>query len=252
MYLATGSTFSVLPNTTVWWENNHANLGGAIYVLMADPLIYCKLAQNATFIPKEKCFFQFPGKNLDVNFVFTNNSADTGGSVLYGGAIDNCDMYPYDSGKVFDKVVHYEADDTASSISSDPFRTCLCNLNNLPNCKQSLKTLSVYPGETFQISMVTAGQRDGIVPSAVRSHLDKGRLASSQYIQQTTKMCTKLNYTVFSRENVSLELYPEGPCSTVSAKLLLKLSIHQSCPPGFRLENTSMSCVCDQARENIT
>ena len=115
-----------------------------------------------------------------------------------------------------------------------------------PNCSQSMKTLSVYLGETFQVSVVTVGQKDGIVPAAVRSHMDKGRLASSQYIQQTTKMCTTFNYTVFSPEDVSLELYPEGPCSTYSAKLLLKLSIHQSCPSGFRLDNSSMSCVCDQ------
>ena len=258
MYLAVGSTFSVLPNTTVYWENNHANLGGAIYVLTANPFIYCKekLTQIVTIIPREKCFFQFPGQNLssglDVQFVFKNNSADTAGSVLYGGAIDNCDLDPYDSGKVFDQVVHHKADNTTFSISSDPFLVCLCNLNNHPNCTLSRKRLSVYPGETFQVSVVTVGQRDGIVPAAVRSHTDKGRLASSQYIQQTTKMCTTLNYTVFSREDVFLELYPEGPCSTFSAKLLLKLSISRSCPPGFSLDNSSMSCVCDQALQKYT
>ena len=256
MYLATGSTFSVLPHTTVHWENNYANLGGAIYVVTANPFIYCKMTRFGIVIPRAKCFFQFPGQNLssglDVLFVFKNNFADDAGSVLYGGAIDNCDLDPYDSGRVFDKVVHYEADNTASSISSDPFRICLCILNNLPSCSQSTKTLSVYPGETFQVSVVTVGQRDGIVPAAVRSHLDKGRLASSQNIQQTTKMCTTFNYTVFSQEDVSLELYPEGPCSTVSAKLLLKLSIHQSCPPGFRLENSSMSCICDHALQKYT
>ena len=256
MYLAIHSTLFVLSHTIVYWKNNYANLGGAIYVVIANPFIYCEMTQIGTFIPKEKCFFQFPGQSLSsglgVQFVFKNNSADTAGSVLYGGAIDNCDLGPYNSGPVFDKVVHYEADNTASSISSDPFRICLCNLNNHLYCGQSMKIRSVYPGETFQVSVVTVGQRDGIVPSAVRSHTDKGRLASSQYIQQTTKICTKLNYTVFSRENVSLELYPEGPCSTVSAKLLLKLSIHQSCPPGFRLDNSSMSCVCNQTLQKYT
>ena len=256
MHLAIGSTSFVLPNTTVHWENNHANLGGAIYVLTANPFIFCTKTQ-ITILPREKCFFQFLGQNLssglDVQFVLKNNSAYDAGSVLYGGAIDNCDQYTYNSaGKVFDKVVHYEADNTASRISSDPVRICLCNLNNHPNCNQSMKMLSVYPGETFQVSVVAVGQRDGIVPAAVRSHMDEGRLASSQYIQQTTKMCTKLNYSVFSRENVLLELYPEGPCSTVNAKLLLKLSIYQSCPPGFSLENSSMLCVCDQALQKYT
>ena len=256
MHLAIDSTFFVLPHTIMWWENNYANLGGAIYVLTAIPFIQCKMTQIATFIPIKECFFQLPGQNLssglDVQLVFKNNSADAAGSVLYGGAIDNCGPEVDYSGKLFDKLVHYEANNTASGISSDPFRICLCNVNNHPNCSQSMKTLSTYPGETFQVSVVTVGQRNGIVPAAVRSHMDKGRLASSQYIQQTTKMCTTLNYTVLSQEDVSLELYPDGPCSTVSAKLFLKLSISQSCPPGFSLENSSMSCVCDQALQKYT
>ena len=259
MYLAIDSTFSVLPHTIVYWKNNHANLGGAIYVLTANRFIYCEMTPILVITAKKNCFFQFPGQNLssglDFQFVFKDNFADTAGSVLYGGAIDNCTLTGLDSynlGKVFDKVVHNEADNTTSSISSDPFRICLCNLNNYPNCSQSMKTLSVYPGETFQVSVVAVGQRNGIVPAAVRSNTDKGRLASSQYIQQTTKMCTKLNYTVFSQEDVSLELLPEGPCSTFSDKLLLKLSISQSCPPGFRVENSSMSCVCDSVLQKYT
>ena len=37
MYLGVKCTFSILPNTTVYWENNHASLGGAIYVSDASP-----------------------------------------------------------------------------------------------------------------------------------------------------------------------------------------------------------------------
>ena len=35
------STFSILPNTTVYWENNHATLGGAIHVFDISPASYC-------------------------------------------------------------------------------------------------------------------------------------------------------------------------------------------------------------------
>ena len=255
MHLAIHSTFCILPHTTVCWENNYANLGGAIYVLTANPFIYCKITQIATVTTRGKCFFQLLDQSgLDVQLVFKNNFADAAGSVLYGGAIDYCclDSYHFcDNGPVFDKFFQYQADNVTSSISSDPFRVCPCE-NNSPNCSQLNKTLLVYPGETFQVLMVTVGQRNGIVPAAVRSHTDKGRLASSQYIQQTTKMCTTLNYTVFSHEDVSLKLYPEGPCSTVSAKLFFKLSISQSCPLGFSLDNSSMSCVCDQLLQQYT
>ena len=258
LYLTISSILYIWPNTTVCWENNRANLGGAIYVLTANPFVYCKITRTATFIPREKCFFQLPGQNLstglDVKLAFKNNSADAAGSVLYGDAIDNCkltDQDSYNSGKVFDKLVHYEINNTGSNVSSDPFCICPCE-NNYPDCKKSRKILSVYPGETFQISVVAVGQRNGIVPSAVRSHVDKGRLESSQYIQQTTKACTAFNYTVFSQQDVSLELYADGPCSTISDKLYLQLKISQSCPPGFSLRNSSLSCVCDQALQEYT
>ena len=89
MYLAISSTLSIFPNTTVCWENNHANLGGAIYVLNANPLTYCKMTQFSMFLERDKCFFQLPGQNTVDYFVLKNNSADAPGSMLYGGAIDD-------------------------------------------------------------------------------------------------------------------------------------------------------------------
>ena len=256
IHLAFISVIFLMPNTTVYWEKNHASLGGAFYVFEANPLIYCK--HIAAVIPREKCFFQLPGQNLshdlNIQLVFKNNSADDAGNVLYGGAIDNCKLTgpdTHNSNEVFDILFQYEDDNTTSSISSDPFHVCICE-NSQPNCSKSSEDLSIYPGETFQISVVTVGQRDGIVPAAVRSHTDKGRLASSQYIQQTTKMCTTLNYTVFSQEDVSLELYPDGPCSTFGNTLVLQLKINQTCPPGFDINQEENSCICDQALQKYT
>ena len=128
------STISILSNTTVYWENNHANVGGAIYVDdISNPFIYCTHVDKCT--PNE-CFFQLPGQNLsnglDVHLVFKNNYADAG-SVLYGGAIDYCrltGMDSYSSGEVFDMLVHVEDDEnTTPSISSDPFQICPCENN---------------------------------------------------------------------------------------------------------------------------
>ena len=51
------STLSILPNTTVHWENNHATLGGAIYVCDVSPMSYCT---TGALVPKEECFFQLP------------------------------------------------------------------------------------------------------------------------------------------------------------------------------------------------
>ena len=170
--------------------------------------------------------------------------------MLYGGAVDHCKLNGLNfsnSGEVFDLLTEHKSD---NGISSDPFYVCPCENDHL-NCKKSKKILSVYPGETFQVSMVTVGQRNGIVPAHVRSYMDRGRLLSAQYVQQTTKICTTLNYTVFSLQNVTIELYADGPCSTFGNKLVLKLNINQTCPPGFSLAN-SMSCVCDQTLQKYT
>ena len=255
--LVFGSTFSITHDTTVYWENNHASFGGAISVRNIN-FIYC--SQIAKFIPLQKCFFQLQSQNLsnasDPNFVFNNNSADAAGTVLFGGTIDNCTVSGLDShnsGEVFNKLFQYEADNTTSSVSSDPFHVCLCENNN-PNCSKSNKTLLVYPGETVQVSAITVGQRNGIAPAQVRSRVGRGtKVLSSQYIQQTNKACTTLNYTVFSQQIVSqLELFADGSCSTFGDKFILELIMISSCPPGFSLENSSVSCICDQALQKYT
>ena len=164
------ATFSISSNSTMYWENNHAWLGGAIHVSENNPFIYC--TQFNTCTTKYGCFFQLPGQNLsngiDTQLVFRDNSAGAG-SVLYGGGIDYCKLTgleSYSSGEVFDMLVHIGNGSTNSSISSDPFRICLCE-NNHPDCSKSDKHYRVYPGETFHVSVFADGQRNGIVPTRV-------------------------------------------------------------------------------------
>ena len=115
-----------------------------------------------------------------------------------------------------------------------------------------MKKLSIHPGETFQVSVVSTGQRNGTVPAQVRSQISTGRLLSFQYIQQTSKRCTTLSYTVFSLQNAILQLYADGPCSTFGDKLVFKLNINQTCPPGFNINQEEKSCVCDHTLQKYT
>ena len=268
MFLAYNSTFFILPNTTVYWVNNRATLGGAISVWEMTSngsfdTTFC--TQFDTLTPKKRCFFQLPGQNmsngLDAQLVFKNNSADDAGSVLYGGAIDNCKLTGLDSnssGEVFDMIVQIEDDNTNSTISSSPFRICPCE-NNLPNCGKSHVPKTVYPGETFQVSVIAYGQRNGTVAAGIRSHIhipfstlynniviEGGGLQGFQYLQQANNTCTTLNYTVFSRPSYrpSLVLYADGPCSTFGKKLTFDLTMKNTCPPGFNLSESASACVC--------
>ena len=63
-YVGLESILAFLPNTTVYWENNHATLGGAIYVHDVITLSYCYRNSIAPYIPKEQCFFQLHDQNL--------------------------------------------------------------------------------------------------------------------------------------------------------------------------------------------
>ena len=239
VYLGLKSTISILPNTTVYWENNHARFGGAIYVADVSTMSYCTVI--AKFVPKEECFFQLRGQNLsnriDVQFVFKNNFAGGGGSVLYGSAIDDCILTGLDSnssGKVFDMIVYNNDidDNTTSTISSDPLRICYCE-NNLPNCSGSRYHFArtVYLGETFQVSVVAVGQRNGTVPSRVISIINQeyhpSHLPDSQHLQPANNTCTKLNYTVFSlSQYVVIELKPEdSPCSVFADIIATSITV---------------------------
>ena len=250
VYIGLKCSFSILPNTTVYWENNHAGLGGAIYVADASPLSYC--TPLAKCVPQEECFFQLPGQNLsngiDVQLIFKNNSATIAGSVLYGGAIDNCKLTPgldsYSSGEMFDMIVNISDDNTDSKISSLPFRVCQCE-NNYPDCTKSSNIHLAYAGETKTISVVGVGQRNGIVPGAVQVNNVHGVTFQYHLKTKPNHICTIINYTVFSRSHFTrLEVYANGPCSTFSDTLNLDLHMYQYCPPGFSLESVNY-CICE-------
>ena len=257
MYITASSTFSILPNTTMYWKNNRASRGGAIYV-DDSPIIYCTSLDK--FAPKNKCFFQLPGQSLssgiNAQLVFKNNSADDAGSVLYGGvlALHHCKLTGIDAhnpSKVFDMLVHIEDDNTNPIIYPDHFYLCPCE-NNYRDCNKSEITHTVYPGETFTVSVVASAAALGnrTVPVTVRSriqHAYDGNLQGHQYTQQTQNTCTSLDYTVFSSSNsVLLELYGDGPCAAFGDVLHLNLTVNQTCPPGFSLSTSIKSCACDQ------
>ena len=247
------STLSISSNTTVYWESNHAGSGGAIFVVDE----YCTT--------KDECFFQLPGQNLsngiDAQLVFKDNSADITGSVLFGGAMDNCKLTgleSHSSGEVFDKLAHIENGNTKSS---NPFHVCSCE-NNHPDCNNSYTSYTVYPGETFHVSVVAFGQRNAIVPAKIRGRLSSpyvqilepilGNLNPLQYFQAALNSCTILNYTVFSLLQPVLQLYADGPCSTFNNGLDLKLHMNLTCPPGFNLSEIERSCVCNQRLAKYT
>ena len=70
----------------------------------------------------------------------------------------------------------------ASKISSDPFHICTC-VNNQPACSEEVEIIAypVYPGETFQFSVIAVGQRNGAVRNTVGKDEGIGKLQDHQY-----------------------------------------------------------------------
>ena len=116
---------------------------------------------------------------------------------------------------------------------------------------KSLKSYTVYPGETFNVSVVAVGQRNENSPYnsqrtlPVCSHTCLPSFF--QYLQAAFNSCTTLNYTVFSLlYHVGLELYANGPCSTFSNELQFELDVYSTCPARFKLSVIKRSCACNQ------
>ena len=198
---------------------------------------------------------------------FTENSAQAG-SVLHGGTIDHrfTNSYlrwhstefkiivPLNSGEMFDTVALIQSDNTTSSISSDPYHICLC-FNDTPDCNILTHEVHTYPGQSFLISIVAAGQRNGSVPATIHSYLNdtEARFGEREDTQPTTSKCTELHYTVYSsRKTELITLFAEGPCMDsggISTSLQLYVTLHD-CPTGFMLSNAN--CICDKRLEKYT
>ena len=258
MYLYT-STISIMPDTTVYWENNSASLGGAICVLdQTSPLSYCPQIDNSGIIINDiiRCFYQLPGWDFPRNtrLVFRNNSAEREGSALYGGAINKCrlDSYPYDN--MFDTIFEIEYGNKNSEIYPNPLRICPCQHNH-PDCSNLNIYKTVYPGETFQVPVVASGRQSTTFSAKVGSRVqnESSSLQGFQYSQEINSNCTPLNFTVFSLLNsVVVQLYEEGACGTFGDILNIHLTINQNCPPGFHISEMTRSCVCEKRLERFT
>ena len=284
------STLNIAGNTSLHFINNTAtDTGGAIYVNNVNTDF---LLPPYTLIP---CFYQL--LDYDVNskrhhFQFINNSASNGGDHIYGEAMHSCacsvarfsedDVYiPVSSFCVQKRVFSYTPNSTESlsSVSSDPTRVCMCDDHGKPQCDKSKESVYVHPGDTFSISVVIVGVDLGTTVGSVYAiSKNDNSVTVKPTIQaiSSNKNCTKLSYTIFSR-NMDASLYltikpelfsaivqfieqkahnsydclcteedsfDEGiPTDLLYTPPLIKISL-LSCPRGFTLLANPPACDC--------
>jgi len=101
-----------------------------------------------------------------------------------------------------------------SLISSDPSRVCICE-DNRPQCLEYTRNVSVYPGQTFNISAYVVGQymgtTKGIVyakflnksPTAHLNSLEYSQIVGQYFCDSTHNV---LHYTILTNHSEGNEL----------------------------------------------
>ena len=217
-----------------------------------------------------KCFFELSSQlEATSSFIFVNNTADSAGSILYGGWVEFCINIRGEPGDLaFNETFHFQ--EVQSAVFSNPTRVCVC-INDTPDCSITQYNVTAYPGETFQIPAVAVGQMLGTVPFTVKSKFtavnfkSRSQLKPLQKTQSVRRTCTSLTYTIISsHKSESLILTVDKLDKQVTHVLLqyknknklpliLKdLHLHiqlNPCPLGFVLDNSS--CICHLNYNNM-
>ena len=260
-------------NSSLLFIGNHAlSVGGAIHV---DASTY--YSTNSTVY--SECSLNLEGKMLQ----FINNSAGSGGDVVYGGhmglatTIDglNCLLQ-------FKKRSVVSQNNTMSIISSQPSRVCVCNSTGHPDCLKIFYSHTVYPGESIFLKAVVVGEDFGTGTGSIYGRFlsfdpeKKTQLEQRQYRQEVFQThCNQLTYSILSAptKNVVLVLtameigkvellsnatfqsaldkystFQNGsrkyfPQPMLDFPLYINISV-EPCPLGFSLSESPYKCVC--------
>ena len=234
--------------------NNTANrYGGAIYSTDND---YTMLQYYDVNLYPYQCTV------YDLSATFINNSAARAGDHLYGGVLTICnrhyiyiDEYLYyliQCINVPDTLKHAPSVHPLSPVSSDPIAVCPC-VNGTVNCNITSLCREVYPGQVFNVSLVTVGLCGGVSPATVVvEHDEQINLISATTTDYTSTSCTTLNYTVklitsiISNTTIRINI-PDGDIRSTNVNLTIL-----PCPLGLVVDFISGDCVCNNDITHIS
>jgi hypothetical protein len=235
------------------YHNKASERGGAIFVEDTDYInSYTRVIIG---LPFQKPSFKPTDEQIILDFA--NNSAELAGNDMYGGWIDASDYVTVIGS-------HFHGD--LSAIASNPTRICVC-VNFYPKCSEIELEVELFPGESFTIEAVAVGQRMGVVPSIVIAEFGdhEGSLGEGQDVQRVGKLCTSLQFTVYSEKQLrTLNIRAQDigtPNLDTSLKYFLYYKYHvlfeqlsvtillKKCPLGFYF-STLLQCKCFQSIEN--
>ena len=193
---------------------------------------------------------------FDFKAHFRNNTSHIAGDNVYGGLFHKCFVNgtgtyidhqgEYKYAIICKKTINITQDYT--SVSSDPFAVCFCNQNNLIDYFEDPNSIAVYPGQSFNISLITVGHCGGMSPGTLTiSSSPNLQLISSTEHDMTSTHCKPFVYKAIQlSSNVShgtaIFSLSYNPFS-FSKSLTLKIQF-LDCPAGMIL-GPSHECVCN-------
>lgn len=257
LYTGSRLTFKAsLSNISLFYDNNTAQVGGAIYV------------EDSGYSSVESIFI-LECEATRVKLIFGDkNVATFSGNQIYGGWIDWFTNITTSIHKNHIEVVEEFLEFQSQSneeVSSHPIRICLC-VNGKPDCNIINHILEIY-GCGLTLEIVGVGQRYTPVVSHVQASLLYGSLSSEAEqskvepkVAVIQSACTTVYYKItsqYSRETLTLKPYllylyhiirnsPNLPMVGDWYNLFQQLSIElkiNPCPLGF-INSINCSCGC--------
>ena len=246
--------------------NSHIYLhrGTQVYILENTALKYGGgICVDGGSVPEtfDVCFWQIADLDILYNndtFVYLEgNIAPITGYAIYAGCVADCytiignsriRITSNRSRAIFSRVFRFKFPNITFStwyqISSRPFKICFCYPGPELVCDETVvPSISVYPGQTFNISAI--GMGIGISPAVVRSRIS-GKHNIFPELQSLGNACEPLNYTILAPENVSgirVQLTVGGHYVNYGTIKNLNVTTLR-CPLGFVLRG--FKCECHQ------
>ena len=226
-------------NSISFTENVATEKGGAIFVEDTNPSLYCNTAASQCM---DQCFLQLPQMYGDIKLVFHKNHANTG-SDLYGGLIESCKL-TFDTS--LQSVLKVITDDYYKlGISSPPYMLYYCGYN--ATYEDLDVHVALYPGETFDLSVLTLGQNQGPSPATIITHPDYRNKNTSLLpvkVPETYSNCSTIQYRVKSFDLLSMLYKLSVDNCGIHTDIAVRLNISfKQCLPFFEINAGSCDYV---------
>ena len=244
-----GSSIAILGSRSYNFTNNTALYqGGAVYVSLTD---------STDFISSRSCFFQYHYRgswNASVIFVGNKAKDETAGHAIYATSVLPCQVVEqvHENNSIKHTLVNLTEIFAVQSFifdsNADLQPQIATDGAKLHRTKRS--PLFIIPGQKYKHGVVITDDLGHQVKASFRVTVNTNtRHSGGIEIESTSAFIGEtIQLRGIPRQNATLFLQIVSPRQNY---ILLPVEL-LDCPPGFRINNQSAKCVCDDVNLSIT